>query len=789
MSRRQWTTTCALALLVSLPPAAHCSEPAIAKDTSKPQKTANSPQLAPHSPSAPASAERACYALLIGCTTYDHRPDIRPLVGPANDVQLMHDLLQQQFGFPESSIVVLSEKRGGTHRPVRANIVREFKALSQRAQKDDQVVILMSGHGSQQPDDGDPAKSNELDGLNEIFLPADIGSREETTKFVPNAIVDDELGEWVAAIASTGARVFVIVDACHSGTMLRGDVEVSRDVPPEQLISAKALEAGRERAQQLQRSRGTVREETMLDRRRSPPGLVALYAAKADETAPERPMPLGDANAKPYGVLTFTLCKLLAESQQNATPLTYRELGQRLQAQYLAWGRLNGPTPFAEGSPLDLDREVLGAVVHTGRSRIVLTRNQDGLWAINVGRLHGITHRSVLAVYPPKGDKPLGHVIVTESGVIDSIVEPVSYGGLPKPTVIPKNARCSISECDLGDLRISVAVDKGSPEPRRADSRAASLRPAASKTDRLSGPQSERLTKLEDDLRARGKETNALFKLTPKLAEARWVVQVRKAGLYLLPADAAQLPESAALRPGTPLYPLPDDGPIDELVARLQRIGQAQNLIQIADESRKNTAAFASSAQGPSDVDSEAPRIQVEMIKCASAADPVGEVIPQEGKEVTLRRGDYIAFRVTNTGRVPVEFTLLFVDSEFAIKALFPRGGADNRLESNGRPFQTRSFRVNDKTMGHEQLVAIGIRSEKGQPPVDFTFLAQPNAGEAKRSIESTRGGDGLRSFESPLGQLLRHAMFRDGATRSIDDATVGRHDVQRVSWNVVNAP
>ena len=139
-------------------------------------------------------------------------------------------------------------------------------------------------------------------------------------------------------------------------------------------------------------------------------------------------------------MLTFTLCKLLAESQQSATPLTYRELGQRLQAQYLAWGRLNGPTPFAEGSPADLDREVIGEVVHTGRSRIVLSRNQDGLWTINVGRLQGITRRSVLAVFPPKVDKPVGHVIVTESGVIDSTVEPVAYGGLPKLTVFPKNA-------------------------------------------------------------------------------------------------------------------------------------------------------------------------------------------------------------------------------------------------------------------------------------------------------------------------------------------------------------
>ena len=266
MTKTLKVSACFLACILSRSVPAYCSEPTAAEDSKTQRATDASPRTA-RSP----SAETTRHALLIGCTTYDRRPDIRPLVGPANDVQLMHDLLERHFSFPEQNIVVLSEKRGGDHRPVRAAIEREFKALAQRAQKGDQVVILMSGHGSQQPDDGDPAKSDELDGLDEIFLPADIGPREETTKFVPNAIIDDELGTWVSAIASKGAHVFIVIDACHSGTMLRGDVEDLARGSARAIGFRRVARSGAcTRGQQQQRSRQTVREETMIDRRKAP---------------------------------------------------------------------------------------------------------------------------------------------------------------------------------------------------------------------------------------------------------------------------------------------------------------------------------------------------------------------------------------------------------------------------------------------------------------------------------------------------------------------------------------
>src|SRR5580700_4917373 len=71
----------------------------------KPVKTtAGPPKLERKSP-----AHRAGYALLVGCTKYDHRPRIAPLIGPANDVELLRHVLEDSYGFDGKNIVTLSE--------------------------------------------------------------------------------------------------------------------------------------------------------------------------------------------------------------------------------------------------------------------------------------------------------------------------------------------------------------------------------------------------------------------------------------------------------------------------------------------------------------------------------------------------------------------------------------------------------------------------------------------------------------------------------------------------------
>ena len=118
-------------------------------------------------------------AILIGVTKYNHLSRSYHLSGPANDVRLMRQLLEKQFRFLPADIVTLTEEeRTPNRRPTRANIERQFHQLAERVRAGDQVVILLAGHGGRQPEQVPPdPEFPEPDGIDEIFLPADVSFR------------------------------------------------------------------------------------------------------------------------------------------------------------------------------------------------------------------------------------------------------------------------------------------------------------------------------------------------------------------------------------------------------------------------------------------------------------------------------------------------------------------------------------------------------------------------------------------------------------------------------------
>ena len=301
------------------------------------------------------------HALLVGCTKY---PDVRipQLVGPANDVALMRDLLADRFGFPGSQIVVLAEGRGDKLRPTRENIEREFKRLGDVVHRGDQVVILMSGHGTQQPDSDPPDPNDpEPDGLDEVFLPADTQPFDRRTKTMPRGIVDDELGDWVRRIRDRGAIVWITIDSCHSGTIIRDWTDgQQRRVKPGDIIPDEELVAARLRGAAVPQSREAKGSEPPLGGDLH--NIVALYAAQSEQVTIELPLPRDSEQAQPYGLLTYTLNKILTQSQ---SPMTYGELAGQIQSEYVQAGRKT-PTPLLEGG--DRDREVLGLATWPGRS-------------------------------------------------------------------------------------------------------------------------------------------------------------------------------------------------------------------------------------------------------------------------------------------------------------------------------------------------------------------------------------------------------------------------------------
>ncbi len=198
------------------------------------------------------STERA---LLVGCTKYDNLDPQYWLEGPANDAPLMRDVLKKYYGFHDEHIVILSEAAAKEHgkefRPTRANIQREFAALARKCQAGDRVVILLGGHGSQEPDSRpDDPKRFKPDGKEEIFLPADCGKWDGATGRVQGAIVDYEFRDWLGAIRKTGAKVWVIFDACHSASLARAyDANIKlREVPAQMLVPRPVLRQAEDKA-------------------------------------------------------------------------------------------------------------------------------------------------------------------------------------------------------------------------------------------------------------------------------------------------------------------------------------------------------------------------------------------------------------------------------------------------------------------------------------------------------------------------------------------------------------
>ena len=266
---------------------------------------------------------------------------------------LLARVLRDRFRFPADAIVTLSEASG--RRPTRANVMAELGRLATAVGSGDRVVVLLAGHGSQQPDQ---EPFDEPDGLDQVFLPCDAGSLGGSRTAIQNAIIDDELNAWSAKIGARGAHLWFIADCCHSGTLLRGLDSASREVPAKDFFSDEILEKARRAAARKARS--------------SPPQELrwaALYASQRGEPTIELP-PLDGSSKARHGLLTHTVCRVLMQAH---TPLTYRELAQQVHAYYVRH-REGCPTPLVEG--LDQDREVLGERVWRGRSRFTLTRTR-----------------------------------------------------------------------------------------------------------------------------------------------------------------------------------------------------------------------------------------------------------------------------------------------------------------------------------------------------------------------------------------------------------------------------
>ena len=308
------------------------------------------------------------HALLIGASGYDEErigPGVE-LLGPRNDVALMIRALRA-YDVPDANMLVLADGLDQTGidftahgEPTHGGIIAAFADMLERAQPGDEILVYFSGHGSRQPQP-EGAAVPEANGFDEIFLPLDIGHWEgaegDRQAGVHNALLDDEIGDFLEALRERNVFVWLVVDTCHSGGANRsagpGGEFRTRAVTEDLLgIPAEARLAAEQRAQSTRSATSSARPESALALGEG--GFVAFYAAHSGQLALEGLMPkVGPAEGRDnFGVMTFHIANgLLAGGVAS-----YRDLAYRVLSGYNDWGS-RAPAPLFEG---DLDRALLG---------------------------------------------------------------------------------------------------------------------------------------------------------------------------------------------------------------------------------------------------------------------------------------------------------------------------------------------------------------------------------------------------------------------------------------------
>jgi hypothetical protein len=93
-----------------------------------------------------------------------------------------------------------------TIKPTRSNILAGFKALLQGAKSGDELWFHFSGHGTLVHD----ASRDEESGKDSCICPIDVARA--------GFISDDVIRSNLAALVPKGVRLYMVLDACHSGT-------------------------------------------------------------------------------------------------------------------------------------------------------------------------------------------------------------------------------------------------------------------------------------------------------------------------------------------------------------------------------------------------------------------------------------------------------------------------------------------------------------------------------------------------------------------------------------------
>lgn len=660
---------------------------------------------------------RENYALLIGANQYDNLDERWWLNGPANDVQLVRDYLVSEAPvvFAPENITLLTDNVEGVERATLQGIRDAFADLTEKAQPGDFIYLHFSGHGTQAPATNDP---NELDGLDELFLPVDIGKWNNSVGHVENSLVDDEIGTMVDALRAKGADVWIVFDSCHSGTATRavetGDDDVRmRQLDPSVLgMDVEAMEDVVSRSVGEEDPRAA--EEPPVDVAAGGDGgaFVAFYAAQTNEVTPEKKLPKGKPDRKPHGVFTYTLFETIAEYPG----ATYGQIAEEVLRKYSV-KNLAKSTPLFEG---DLDRTAFSGDPLDPVAQWPATLD-GAAFTIPAGELHGLSEGDILAVMATAADPTeaaIGYVKITRTDTFSASAEAVEHEGKALPAELPKGL--SLRKLDQGvDFTLTVALPPAGSAP--ADALLAEL----ATLQEVVGP---RLVFVEP-----GAEADLRLAVIPD--------SPRPDAIWVLPATG--LAEDLASTPSVSSGDKSGEALALTLGDTLSMMARALNLMKL----------------GAAVGDGTGLDVEVEMLT-KNAENPALTPLPFSPVPVLLPADEVHVLARNNTDQ-PVDVNVLYVGADYSIT----HWAAERVMP--GDELKRGLFAIGGEMLGQERMIVVVTPVDgKHKAVEDLSFLAQ-DALDMTREV--TAGEDAGPSFadmmaEAGFGETTRGAVPLGGA-------------------------
>lgn len=699
-------------------------------------------------------------ALLVGVSEYPHlRKDLH-LEGPRNDVIRMREALVARRVATEN-ITVLADGVPGAELPTRERILGELDRLARTAKAGDYIVILMAGHGSQQPvPAGSPFAAEEPDGMFEVFLPRDVegwGNRASGTEGdIKGAILDHEVRARVDRMTSAGAFVWAIFDSCHSASLVRGASDVKmRQVTPDELgvpkeVVDRAVARAAAARDRLAASGGSpVRNRSVGP---NEGGSVFFYAAQTTEPTPEMRLPAGAPDRRSHGLFSYTILQAL----EGGAGMTYQQLAQQVLTRYAGMSEARATPLFS------------GTAMHTGLLGQATTGVQQWRvqaagerWGIAAGALAGVEEGAVFAILPSaiaSLDAVIGYAEVGRADATFATLQPVAFGGVDaKPLSALRSGQVARLVRPSFKFDFVVGVDLESCEkPCAFEGPLAQLRSAGSagvpgaKMSWVGGKDSANIRLIADGRR--------LWLAPPSLAAGRPCVAVsadkREACRKEMEQYVKYVDVASTTKPETV---------VQFLRTALHSASRATNLMRVATGLGTGVSADL--------------KVTVTHIPAGRSAAPV-----TPSGVSRLKPGDKVQVQLENTGQRPIDVTVLYIDSGFGIEIWYPESGALNRLEP-GAKMRPLDVDITASSFGLERLAIIAVEGRKGEESANYAFLAQPSLS----SETLTRGAEG-KTRDATLGeQLFRDAGFAEFATRGAKPAPSPQNaGMQIYSWQVV---